>query len=456
MPTLHPVLRLIYLLLRLISAVSTTVFYRRRIVLGRKYLNFRGPAIVISNHPSTLMEPLNVGIHVRQEIFFLANYGLFKHPVSNWILTRLFCIPVKRREDVAEGEARNNDEAFEQCFRHLEKKGVLYIAPEGTSWMNRWVRDFKTGTARIAFGTESRNNWQLGTRIVPVGLSYSAANLFRSDMVVQFGEPIVVSDWATAWQQDPDQAVEDLTVELQRRVTALTIHTRDEAGAQFISTLEEIAQTEMPVPLKEAFRRSQLFTEQHLDNEALRAKTAAYQVALNTSGITDAGLKNYLVPPASGRIFLEKMLLAAGFVPFAIGYGCWFLPCYLPWLLAKKLKLYVGYDSNVKVMAGMITFPLALWTASTLLHWVGMFRTWPPSLIWLVLAALGLFAEQYLDVWQRVREQWKAAHFAKKNSVYVEVLKAMRNGIVEEAFTQEEAPAAEFAQKGFASRKKLP
>ena len=436
MPTLHPVLRFIYLLLRLLSVAGTSIFYRRRTVLGRKYMNFRGPAIVISNHPSTLMEPLNVGIHVRQEMFFLANYGLFKHPVSRWILTRMFCIPVKRREDVPEGEARNNDEAFEQCFQQLEKKRVLYIAPEGTSWMNRWVRDFKTGTARIAFGTESRNNWQLGTCIVPVGLTYAAANLFRSDMVVQFGEPVVVSDWATAWQQNPEQAVEDLTVELQRRVTALTIHTRDEAGEQFIGILEEIAQNEQPVSPQEAFRRSQFFTEQHLDNEALRSKVAAYQVALKTSGITDAGLKNFLVPPSSGRMLLDKMLLVAGFVPFAIGYGFWFLPCYLPWLLAKKLKLYVGYDSNVKVLASMITFPLALWTASTVLPWMGIWRTWPPSLIWLVLAALGLLAEQYLDVWQRVREQWKAAHFAKKNSVYVEVLKAMRNGIVEETFTQ--------------------
>ena len=106
---LHPILRLIYLLLRLLSAAAVSVFYRRRTVLGREHLRFEGPAIVISNHPSTLMEPLNVGIHVRQEMFFLANYSLFKHPLSSWILTRLFCIPVKRREDVAEGEARDND-----------------------------------------------------------------------------------------------------------------------------------------------------------------------------------------------------------------------------------------------------------------------------------------------------------------------------------------------------------
>ena len=415
MPTLHPVLRFIYLILRLLSAVSTGIFYRRRTVLGREHLNFQGPAIVISNHPSTLMEPLNVGIHIRQEMFFLANYGLFKNPVSAWILTRLFCIPVKRREDVAEGEARNNDAAFEQCFEHLEKKGVLYIAPEGTSWMNRWVREFKTGTARIAFGAESRNQWQLGVRVIPVGLSYSAPNLFRSEVVVQFGVPVVVSDWAAAWQRDPDQAVEDLTTDLQRRVTALSIHTRDEAGEQFIGLLEEIAQNETPLSAEAAFRRSRFFTEKYIDHEALRAQSTAYHAALHTAGITDAGLKDHLTPPAPLRSFLGKTLLIAGFPAFSMGYLFWFLPCWLPWLLAKKLKLYIGYDSNVKVLAGMFTVPAGLWAASTLLHAAGLFRLWPPSLIWLCLVLLGLFVEQYLDIWQRVREQWQAGRFARKH-----------------------------------------
>ncbi|MCC6279312.1 MAG: 1-acyl-sn-glycerol-3-phosphate acyltransferase, partial [Saprospiraceae bacterium] len=82
---LHPLLRLIYFLLRLYAWVAMHVFYRRRTVLGMENLRFDGPAIVISNHPSTLMDVLNVGIHIRQEMFFLANYGLFKNPVSNWL-----------------------------------------------------------------------------------------------------------------------------------------------------------------------------------------------------------------------------------------------------------------------------------------------------------------------------------------------------------------------------------
>ena len=111
---LHPVLRFIYLFLRFLVWLGVSVFYRHRLVLGREHLRFDGPAIVIANHPSTLLDVLNPALHIRQEMFFLANYGMFRHPVTNWLFRRLYCIPVKRREDVAEGENRNNEDAFKQ------------------------------------------------------------------------------------------------------------------------------------------------------------------------------------------------------------------------------------------------------------------------------------------------------------------------------------------------------
>jgi len=428
---LHPVLRFIYLLLRLMAGAAVSVFYRRRTVLGREHLRFEGPAIVVSNHPSTLMEPLNVGLHIRQEMFFLANYGLFKNPVSRWLLTRLYCIPVKRREDVAEGEARDNDAAFEQSFRHLEKKGVLYIAAEGVSWMHRWVRDFKTGAARIAFGSESRNGWGLGVKIVPVGLSYSAPNLFRSEMVIQYGEPVLAADWATAWQQNPDQAVNDLTAELQRRVTALSIHARDEEGERHLGHWEEIARNEQPLPPEAAFRRSQIFTEKHLDDAPLRADTDVYFQDLHSVALTDAGLaQQSAVRPSCWPTLADAALLVLGLPLAALGGAVWFLPCWLPWLLARRLGLYIGYDPTVKALAGFFTFPLGLWAAATAVQWAGFCQKWPPSLLWVALVGAGLFAERYLDVCGRVWERWQAWRFVQQFPAQADALARQRAAIV--------------------------
>jgi len=402
---LHPLLRLIYLFLRVLVWISIRVFYRRRLVLGREHFRFDGPAIVIINHPSTLMDVLNSAVEIRQEMFFLANYGLFKHPVSNWLLTRLFCIPVKRKEDVAEGEQRNNEDAFEASYRHLEKNGVLFIAVEGVSWMNRFVRPLKTGAARIALGAEARNGWNLGVKIIPIGMSYSAPHLFRSDVVVQAGAPVHAREWAENWQQDPTAAAGALTQHLEDQLKALSIHTRDEAGEVLITRLEELLQNENPLPQQAALERSQRLTQTALDNAELREKTEAYFALLEKHGLSDLGICE--VRSTKYEVRLAGLVL--GFPVFAVAYLFWFLPCYLPWLLNKKMALYIGYSATVKVVVGMLTFPLALWGWYRLALVAGL----GPGGAWAALAgfvALGFFVDTYQDWWR----DWRAVRRARQ------------------------------------------
>ncbi len=437
---INPILRLIYAWLRLTSWVGISIFYRRRLVLGREHLRFDGPAIVVSNHPNTLMDPLNAGINIRQEMFFLANYGLFKNPVSAWILTRLFCIPVKRKEDVAEGEVRDNDAAFEASFQHLEKNGVLFIAAEGVSWMNRYVRPFKTGTARIAFGAERRNNWQLGIKIIPVGISYDAPNLFRSRTTVEYGAPIDPRSWAEADQQDHEKAVDDFTAEIRNHVSALTLDSGSEVGDAFVNQAEiMVRNARLGYSNSEEYFFLKDFLTKNIHNEGLKAQIADYFSELQKAKLTDAGLSTNVPhatssvhPPSalpSSRLRQIKslrrvkrptsniqrpisLLLLAPF--FLLGYGFWFLPCYLPWLLCKALKLYPGYDSNVKMLAGLFTFPLALWGGWKLAFWLFGSSLWAwTSLV--VLVICGYLAEVFMDISKRWWEGRAARALQKQN-----------------------------------------
>jgi len=408
----NPFLFALYYLLRGIAWVGGAVFYRQRLVLGRHYANFEGPAILISNHPSTLMDVLNVGIYVNRVLFFLANYSLFKHPVSHWLLTRLYCIPIKRKEDVAEGEERNNDVYFEQSYRHLEKGGALYIAPEGNSWMERRVRSFKTGTARIAFGVEERNGFGLGLVIVPAGVSYNAPNLFRSRVAVQFGKPILVRDWADRWRDNPDEAVEDFTNYLEQTVRALTIDAKDEPGEMLLNRLEEIYHNEAPLTPVEAFERSQHLARAAQD-ERLQNLTAVYAGDLVEAELTDAGLKANANLLGKVRFVWEGLFLVATFPLFLWGILFCALPCFLPFALAKRLKLYIGYDSNIKILAGLITFPAAFWFSYRLAS--GWLQPWQAVLFVLGLVLAAYFAEYYWDVAKGFLERWRAASAARYN-----------------------------------------
>ena len=405
---IHPFLRLIYGFFKLTSRAFIGLFFREKVFIGKENLHFDGPAIIVVNHPSTLMDVLATGIRIHQVMYFLANYSLFKHPVSNWLFSRLYCIPVKRREDVEDGELRNNDQAFEKSFEHLEKNGVLFVAAEGVSWINRFVRPFKTGTARIAFSTENRNAWTKGVKIVPIGLSYSAPQLFRSRVVVEAGAPISPLPWKETWLSDHEKAVDDFTQHIENTVRGLCIDARDEAGEKLLGQLEILAAGSAPLKPGEDYLRSKKIAQNCLRDEDLRTLSEAYFAQIDQLGITDAGLLAHTRPQATLRALGDGLFLLVGLPLFLAGQVYWFLPCFLPWLLNRQLKLYIGYSSTVKVLAGLFTFPLAAWGVFKL----AFLLTGHTGYAWAILAALflsGFFLEKYLDVYKRFTEQRRAA-----------------------------------------------
>jgi hypothetical protein len=123
-----------------------------------------------------------------------------------------------------------------------------------------------------------------------------------------------------------------------------------------------------------------------------------------------------------------SLLLLSPF--FLLGYGFWFLPCWLlPWLLCKRLDLYPGYDSNVKVLTGLFTFPLALWGGWKLSFWLFESSLWA----WVALAALigcGYLAEVFMDIAKSWREGRAAGAFQKKNPAAWKTLSEKRDEIL--------------------------
>ncbi len=394
---INPFLWALYHFLRLLAWLSGKVYFRRwSIIEKQRRHDVQGPLIVVANHPSTLMDVLLVGATLPRVLYFLANYGLFKHPVSNWLLSNLYAIPVKRKEDVAEGESRDNVDAFEQSYIHLGKGGALFIAPEGVSYTDRFIRPLKTGTARIALGTEAR--YGNGVRILPIGLSYDKPYLFRSFAVMHIGEPIVVQDWLEQWRSNGPATVDKLTEYMEQQLQMLTIHCEDEAGEGAVALAENILHDVAPLPLAQEYSRVKQLLPRILHDSNLRGKLDDYRAKL--APYASQLIWNRLYPRS-----LSLLLLVLG-APFALLAGLvWFIPCYLPYWVNKKLQLFIGYSSTVKALVGMfVSFPLGM----VLLrlgtrHWLPEWWKYVGVLgaAWL----LGLFLEKYLDV----LANWRAA-----------------------------------------------
>ena len=186
--------RQLYRLLKVITKTVLWIYYPKTSVLNRKRLKFDQPTIIACSHPNSMMDPLHVASRTKNPVFFLANADLFASKFGNWFYSNFFCIPIRRRTD-NKGTHVKNEDSFSRVIEFLYDGGCLWVAPEGGSYWGRHWMKLKTGTARMGLMTERAHDFQANVQILPVGLNYEAANLFRTSLVINVGEGIQVKDY---------------------------------------------------------------------------------------------------------------------------------------------------------------------------------------------------------------------------------------------------------------------
>src|ERR1043165_7759423 len=101
------------------------------------------------------------------------------------------------------------------------QKGIMF--PEGDCITEKRLRKLKKGAARIALRTEAHNQFNLGLKVLPVGLNFSAARNFRSKLFINVGEPVEVKDFPSQYAHDPVKTINGFTQHLDGRMRKLII-----------------------------------------------------------------------------------------------------------------------------------------------------------------------------------------------------------------------------------------
>lgn len=370
---MNPILALVYRFLQGLCILSLRIYFRKIVYLNRQHLTADGPLVVVCNHPNTVVDPLLAVMYTREKCFLLANYSLFKNPIVGAILRTLYCIPVKRTQDVAEGAVRNNDDAFRESREHLTAGRSLFVAPEGSSFTERHVREFKTGTARIILEAESTANFTLNVRVLPIGLTYYDPLKFGSDVVVEVGAPLSVKNWQQMYAENPPQAAEDFTQFIENQFHTLSIHCADVVEDHFLQKVEAIVQSEKPLELVENdsntegvyFRSKKLLAYiqdwRKTDVEGFtvfKNEVETYFSSLNQLGIKDINTTFFNSMKSFALILIGLPFLIIGALPN-------FLPAWFSHNLVKWLKLDSAYDTTVRLLSGVFIFFPILWWLET-------------------------------------------------------------------------------------------
>src|ERR687895_1167926 len=116
--------------LSIVSSAALRVYYRLHRAGGIVPPN--GPALLVANHPNSLLDPAMVALAARRPVRFLAKAPLFTDPLVGFLVRGAGSIPVYRKSDDPSQVSRN-EEMFRAVYDALAQGSAVWKIPQGRS-----------------------------------------------------------------------------------------------------------------------------------------------------------------------------------------------------------------------------------------------------------------------------------------------------------------------------------
>lgn len=371
-----------YRVIRAWARLLVTTWYRAEI-RGAPFPT-EVPCILVMNHTNGLCDGHFQLACTPRPVRVLAKYKLFEIPLLGWVVRNVGAIPVYRKKDGV--DTTRNADSFRSIYDALASGDVIAVFPEGESRSTPYLREIKTGAARMALGAEESAGWRAGVRIVPVGITYAEPGRFRTRAEGWIGESFAVHDSIDAYDHSPILAGRALTLRITEAMRALTLQVPqgDDDGRAAASLACAVERLMPPDTRPLAARRQAAWNgferlrERDPDGHARRVE-AALQLDRNLAshGIT---ARDVLGPAEAGlgRLLGELTLRALVGIPLlALCAVIWGLPILLARAIARR-----GASTPDKFVT------------VTLLTAFGIMVLWLPLLTWFACSR----TEQSMDL----------------------------------------------------------
>lgn len=413
-----------------------------------------GPVLFTSNHPNSLTDAFVIGTTVPRKVNFVATVQIFQFPAARWLLRKCGVIPINRVKDDPRA-MRTVVNTFAACHKVLEAGEAVGIFPEGITHDDPQLKSPKTGAARMALELEARHGGALGLCIVPVGLTFSAKDTYRSTALVAFGDPIRVADYLGAYAQNRHQGIQELHSEIQRRIQSVMLHLPHLERARVVEAVKRlylerlrvantVIQEPVPPQAGDLLLTQAIATAVDKAFETHPARAAEfvtrldhYEGRLRRLHLSDEVLGHF---PDRNRMALQSLgwlALAILGAPLAL-YG-WLHRCIpyagLRYVVRRSAKQPVDktHVSTATVLAGVVLFVPFYALCAFVFH---LIFGWPATL-WYALSIppASLFAHYYLREVRRfvaslralvvlLRAPTAARHLLAERSALIELIAA--------------------------------
>jgi len=155
------------------------------------------PTIICFNHSNGLADPMVMIRACPRMVRFVAKDNLWNAPVIGNLIKATGAVPVQRKEE--HGNDADCHPMFGAVTDALEKGQCIGIAPEGNSKMRTMLDvPIKPGVGLMAVEavfrhmSDDKEAANFAVHIVPCGLVYLNREKMRSEVLVNYGKPVVV------------------------------------------------------------------------------------------------------------------------------------------------------------------------------------------------------------------------------------------------------------------------
>lgn len=362
------------------------------------------------NHPTAFTEPAIIGVLFKRDIHFILKGNMFSTPFLKWFLNEMKMIPIFRlRDGGGFSSLRQNTETMETVNRKLTEGEIILILAEGVRKNEKRLRPIQKGAARMAFNyleTTKQND----LAIINVGVNYTEATKYRSDMMIDVAPPMWLKDYEELHAVHDRKAINKLTKDIGKGLLERVIHINQEADDALVNNLLDfnrnnrkegafpIVDKDSVQPLQEELAIAQKVNEmEDAEKEILRENVNDYLQKLKDLKLHDFGVAR---PEAAS--FGRFLFILLGAIPALSGFLINCPPILYTKKFAKKVAKtpedYASYRAPIGLIFYFFYWLILLIPLAICCGWIGVG-------IWGVLPFLGYF---YI-VWSERKDEWQWA-----------------------------------------------
>lgn len=373
--------------------------YRETTICGEENLPKDGAVIIAPNHCNTLMDALVVLRARKGATVFGARADLFKKFAKPLTFFRI--LPMVRKRDGLR-EVEKNRETNEKIVEVLEHDTPFCIFSEGTHRPKRSLLPITKGVIRIALSANEKFGGRKPVYIVPAGIEYGDYFRYRSTSLLQYGEPINVTEFVSS---HPEMTEGEIYIALRAMIaegiSKLITYVKDDESYDAKWTLAKIMASDRSGSLKkkleqnrQAIAKIEAIAQDDPERMAdLSQKAALFDQLRHAAGIS---ILSFTKTPLWFNLLWKSIVAIAGF-PLALFY---LVTCAPFWLFSETVRRKVkdrAFHNTVHFAAKVIFTPIValLWAAvffTTLPHAIAFSGLGfiCPALRWIIPTALTL------------------------------------------------------------------